>query len=551
MFRPLSWLLVAASLVLFTNSLIAGEPVKPSEPAAKEGRALQKHDGEVMALAFSPDGKWLASAGKDGQLQVAEIATGKVVLDHTAHHSGAYAAVFAPDGKLLATAGVGGSIRFWDVPGWKVARTISVPTGILSALAFAPDGKSVVCGDYDKGIYSWDVATGRKIWETTSTGRVTSLAFAPDGKTLVSGGTIVFDAVGVPMAVGDSVTLWSAATGKKLRTLPGRGSTVVFAGDGHFVLGGALVPDVRPEGGRGAINLGGTTIDAYEVIRAWRADSGGELMSIPWCGAGIALAPDGLLLASCRGSVRHLYPFDGANLIGPNGENGRRTAHTLRLWDSATGVAVAKFPVEDATVVAFSADGRTLAAARREGQVLAWDVLEQGSGTAKELEALWADLGGHETVLAFRARCALTQAGEKAVAFLAERVKTPAETDVKVVRGHLAKLNDDDFETREAAQQALKELGPAVGPLLRQALDEKLSAEARRRIQELLDEWRSHKPSPDELRGLRAVAVLEGVGTPEARRVLQKLTKGPASARLTAAAKAAVARLERVPSASP
>jgi hypothetical protein len=544
MSRPLFWLHIAAFFVFITNSPIFAEPVKLSDkdgPTAKEGRALQKHFGEVMALAFSPDGRWLASAGNDGSLMVSELATGKVVLDRTAHESGAYATAFSPDGKLMATAGVGGSIRLWDVPGWKVVRTISVPTATLSALAFAPDGKTLACGDYDKGFSLWDPATGRKLWEATSTGRVTSLAYSPDGKTVVSGGTKVFDAAGIPMAVGDSVTLWSAATGKKLRTLPGRGSTVAFAGDGHFVLGGALVPDVD-----------GRSIDGYEVIRAWRPDSGDELMSIPWCGSGIALAPDGLLLASCRGSMRH---FGGGNLIGPNGENARRTAYTLRLWDSATGVVVAKFPEEDTTVVAFSADGRTLAAARREGQVLTWDVLEQGrdarAKAPKGLEALWAELGGHETVLAFRARCALTLAGDKAVAFLAERVKVPAESDVKVVREHLARLDGDEFATREAAQEALKELGPAVAPLLREALDEKPSAEARRRIQELLDEWRGRKPSPDELRGLRAVAVVEAVGTPEARQFLQKLAKGPAGARLTAAAKAALARLERVPSARP
>jgi hypothetical protein len=357
------------------------------------------------------------------------------------------------------------------------------------------------------------------------------------------------------MAVGDVVTLWSAATGRKLRTLPGRGSSVAFAGDGHFVLGGALVPDVRSEGGGGAVRVaGGTTIDAYEVIRAWRPDTGDEVMSIPWCGGGVALAPDGLLLASCRGSDRHLYPFDGANLIGPNGENGRRTTHTLRLWDSATAAAVATFPVEDATAVAFSADGRALAAARHKGQVLTWDVLAQGrdarAGTPERLEALWADLGGDATVPAFRARCALTLAGDKAVAFLAERVKAPGEPDVKAVREHVARLDDDDYATRKAAQQALKELGPAVAPLLRQALADKPSAEARRRIQDLLDGWRG-KPSPDELRGLRAVAVLEGVGTPGARQALEKLAKGPARARLTAAATAALARLERVPSARP
>jgi hypothetical protein len=546
-------LLLSTSLLFAATSPIYGEPAKPDEkhgPAATEGRPLQRHDGEVMAIAFSPDGKLLASAGTDGQLMISETATGKVLLDRVAHDGGAFAVAFAPDGKLLATAGVGGRVRLWDVAARTEVRGIDASKATLSALAFAPDGKALACGDYDKGISLWDAATGRRLWGATATGRVTSLAFTPDGKSLVSGGAAEERVLGMLLSLGDGVTFWSAATGRKLRTIPGRGTTVAVAGDGSVIAGGAVVADVRPyEGGYASVVIGGKTLDSYDVIRVWEADTGDEVASIPWCGSGVALTPDGLLVASCAGSLRHL---DRLRVFNPKWE---RTAYTLRLWDSATAVSVARFPVEDATVVAFSADGRTLAAARRKGQVLVWDVLAQGrdprAGPAKGLDALWADLGGGDTVDAFRARCALTRAGDKAAEFLATRVKLPGGVDAGKVRELVASLDNERYDEREAAQKELKELGPAVAPLLRQALAHKLSAKARRRIEEVLGDLHAVKPSAEELRALRGVAVLEAVGTPKAREALEKLAKGPASARLTAAAKAALTRLERMPSARP
>jgi hypothetical protein len=553
MSRPLPPLLLSASLVFAATSPIYGEPAKPGEThgsAASEGRTLQRHQGEVMAIAFSPDGKLLASAGTDGHLMISATATGKVLLDRMAHDGGGYAVAFAPDGKLLATAGVGGRIRLWDMAALKEVRSIELPAATLSALAFSPDGKTLACGDYDKGVSLWDAATCRRRWQATGTGRVTSLAFTPDGKSLVSGGATLERVLGMLLGLGDGVTFWSTATGRKMRSIPGRGTTIAIAGDGSVIAGGAVVPDVRPyKGGYASVVIGGKVLGAYDVIRVWEVSTGDEVTSIPWCGSGIALTPDGLLVASCAGSLHHLDPL---RVFNPKGE---RTAYTLRLWDSATAVAVARFPVEDATVVAFSADGRMLAAARREGQVLVWDVLAQGgkpgAGAAKGLEALWVDLGGDDTKDAFRARCVLSRMGDKAAEYLASRVKLTMGPEVGKVREQVKRLDADDYEKREAAQKALKEMGPIVAPLLRQALEEKPSAEARRRIQELLSVWRGLKPSPEELRALRGVAVLEAIGTPKAREALEKLAKGPASARLTAAAKAALTRLERMPSARP
>jgi hypothetical protein len=106
----------------------------------------------------------------------------------------------------------------------------------------------------------------------------------------------------------------------------------------------------------------------------------------------------------------------------------------------------------------------------------------------------------------------------------------------------LADLDSDSFNQREKATAALAGLGDRAGPALRSALKE-ASPEARRRIQELLDKLAEGRLSPDELRGLRSVEVLERVGNEEARHVLEEIAKGMPEARLTLAAKAAPERL--------
>jgi hypothetical protein len=113
------------------------------------------------------------------------------------------------------------------------------------------------------------------------------------------------------------------------------------------------------------------------------------------------------------------------------------------------------------------------------------------------------------------------------------------------MRGLLADLDGDSFERRKAAVKRLKELGLQAEPALRAALGEKPSAEQRRRIEEVLAALppAPQPPSAEELRQLRALIVLERIGSPEARRLLEEVAKGPESALLTRQARAALACL--------
>jgi hypothetical protein len=167
---------------------------------------------------------------------------------------------------------------------------------------------------------------------------------------------------------------------------------------------------------------------------------------------------------------------------------------------------------------------------------------------AADLEAIWKDLtqnGDAGTRKAWQGINAMIQAPHLAVPFLKERVKPVPRPDPKRIEQCLADLDSGNFKTREKAMQELEGLGDMALPALDKKLAEKtLSVEARRRMETLAQRPRTVLTG-EELRSLRAVEVLEGIGTPEARAVLGNLARGGEGAVLTEQARRALARLER------
>jgi hypothetical protein len=165
-----------------------------------------------------------------------------------------------------------------------------------------------------------------------------------------------------------------------------------------------------------------------------------------------------------------------------------------------------------------------------------------------ELERLWADLGDGDGVRAYRAVGALAGA-RQAVPFLAECLRpVPRVTNEQLAR-LIADLDSDRFKVRSRASAELHRLGEQAEPALRKVLASQPSAEVRRRVQTLLDESRT--VSDEELHVLRALEVLEQIGTPGSRHVLEVLTTGVPEARLTCEARASLERLARRDSARP
>jgi WD40 repeat protein len=155
---------------------------------------FEGHETEVFSVAFSPDGKLLASGASDmaeggsETFKVWDVATRKSVLQ--ARASSVSAVAFSPDGKLVAVGNGVSEVSLWDVASGKGTITFRGHTSVVYCVAFSPDGKWLASGDGRGNLILWDVATGKarmllKLWEKPGDS-VDSVAFSPDGKTLAT-----------------------------------------------------------------------------------------------------------------------------------------------------------------------------------------------------------------------------------------------------------------------------------------------------------------------------------------------------------------------------
>jgi hypothetical protein len=156
-------------------------------------------------------------------------------------------------------------------------------------------------------------------------------------------------------------------------------------------------------------------------------------------------------------------------------------------------------------------------------------------------------LGSSDGIRAYRALWMMVAAARPSVSFLAERLRPKQPVEAARLERLIADLDSEQFNSRVQASQELEKLGELAETALRKALASTRSLEVRRRVDNLLHKVEAETLSPDQLLTLRGLEVLEHIGTPEAKQVLQNLAKGAPEARLTQEAKASLERLSRRP----
>ena len=509
----------------------------------KSGRELQaraSHAGEVSALAFSPDGRFLASSTSGGYAtRLWEAATGKPVGEFRDSDEWVQQLNLSSDAKSLLVVGAR-SARLLDLPSGRERGKFTTPAladkelqESLRAGFLASDGRSVTAlAMVSDGIGIRQQAT-LTTWDTLSAKVLRRGEF--DGRGF--GGCLSSDGRRVGFPVREGFAVREIETNRELCRLPGHlFLPPAFSGDGKLIaIGGVYTGERQAEDGADASAKAEYRLrkaDA-ETVRVWDVDTRRLLISV-----------------STGGEVwQRTFSRDGRYLLTED-------LSGLRLWELATGKEILFRAAHEsnrgfvapgfANCLAFAPDGRSAATGHADGTVLVWDFAPASRGkppAAADYGRLWADLASGHAPRAYHAAGMLTAAPAEAVRLLRERLR-PAALDVERVRRLIAELDGERFAVREATVKALKELDTLAESALSEALKGTPSSEARKAINALLPvPWTPQ--SPDVLRQVRAVAVLERVGTPEAREVLERLAAGAPGARQTKEAKAALDRLAR------
>jgi WD40 repeat protein len=534
---------------------------------------------EGFVVRFSADGKRLA-AWRDGGGQavwVWDLATGREVLPVPGHRNEVNCLAYAADGRTLLSGGDDHTARLWDVRAGKEQACFRGHQKAVTAVALAPDGRLAASADTAETVCLWDPATAQERRRFRREGGhaeeggpgVLALAFVREGRQLVAA------------SAGGTVTLWDVETGKELRSWRGHGNAwsgpIALSADGRRLLERAHLHDGHEPNG-------------YWTLRLSSPGEGrpaAHLCEEPseWVRA-CAFSPDGKVLAVSssltRGDENHpslhrivlwevetgkkiglLRPAEPANVLAfaPDGRGlaagcfrgERQPVGTLHWWDlrRERPLAVRTAHAGIVQALAFSPDGRTLASGSADHTILLWETalpdLDRPAAPPSECDGLWADLASGDGFRAYRALWQLAAEPGTSLALLRRQLQPAPALPAEVVARLLADLDQDDFAGREKAEAELARLGTRAEPALRRALQNGPALEVRRHVEELLERLNGGADVPDRLLALRATALLEVLGTAEARQLLRQLADGAPEACLTRQAREALERLQSRP----
>jgi WD40 repeat protein/tRNA A-37 threonylcarbamoyl transferase component Bud32 len=337
--------------------------------------------GGVNAVVFDREGRRLALAALE-RIEVRDAETHTLVKAMPGHTKWAYCLAFSPDGRLLASGGWDNKIKLWDLASDAQVREIQGHRGFVEEISFSPDGRQLASVSEDRSARLWELATGREQAAFHGhSGSVFALAFHPDGRRILSGG------------LDGTIKVWDV-----VRSRPNGFGTRGWVVSLEFREGGRRVHSRSWYPGI-LYTFKDCNLDTGEVDRPGpprgRADTRGPEDAEPSGYSRSRVSPDGSLLAEVQGSVtvevRPMRPTSGKGAVVLKGHTRsisdvvfspdcRRIAtasddRTIKIWDASTGREVLTLRGHTAGVncIAFSPDGRKLASGGIDTLVFVWD----------------------------------------------------------------------------------------------------------------------------------------------------------------------------------
>jgi WD40 repeat protein/tRNA A-37 threonylcarbamoyl transferase component Bud32 len=346
------------------------------------------HALPISSVAYSPDGKWIASSSaspsqfnRDGDIKVWQRESKHELVPLLGHRGGVYCVAFSLDSQRLASAGEDGTVRIWELKSSKEVLRLTGHSGAVSAVAFSPDGRWLASvGSNPRDLKAvgeailWDAATGKVVRRLGGhTAPVRCLAFSRDGQKLATGG-------GEFVQAGE-IRVYDVATGEAVSTmhLPSGGiNDVAFSADGRTV----------------------ASANADMTVRIWDVTKGEVTLTMSGHSApvaGVQFSPDGRRLASASGTFnrgeaklwnvdtgKELQTLRGASTCVAFSPKGGELAtaspiRAVKVWDALSDRESVVFRGQAGPVlnIALSNDGRYLAAASYQASVRVWDSFTQ------------------------------------------------------------------------------------------------------------------------------------------------------------------------------
>lgn len=552
----------------------------PAEYVQIHDLQIRKDASKIAApvehAVFRPDGKALQVLEQGGRVQAYDVVTGRLLYPNRTwigHTSEVHLLAWSPDGQLIASAGDWNdqTVKVWDattsretcsVPNNKSRLTVFLDFNDDSRTLFICSGSRIEHWDIKKekellgakGKLNFDVE-GRRAIEVIAfarhrgSNRFEVLATYPLDKGQINylanydlsvksakatdldhyELTNLHDSLSPHRAlVADRV--YRTATGEVLTSLS------VNADETRAYLGRQISPD-----GRLAVCYGTNSSAAQRGIEDLSVF---DLMS-------------GQVLGSCRKSSGPVRFSNDCRMLGFTDKG------VVRIWDFAQDrqFSVNRSPSSEnrlefensPTVLLFSPDSSRMAVGYRETSILIWNVPKfaalQATDLARDqLDSLWSDLAASDAKRAWAAVWRLQDRPEQAMKLFRGRLKPTQSPSAEDTKKLIADLNAESFREREAASKQLAELGDSAKASLEAALKAKPSAEQEKRLKELLSQLHSRQPPRgNDLRNIRALAVLEFIKTDEAKQLIVNLAKGLDSTRSTREAKETCERLGIAP----